>query len=325
MKTVIYSCCFVPCEWIVAHELQPRKIMPGGCPPDATGSIEGICTYVRAFADSVCADKHADAVVVTTVCDQMRRVPELIARISDIPIFLMNVPCTWGTSESWRLYVEELERLGKFLVRLGGKSPPGNRLSEVMLQYEALRLQLADSRQTAPSKQYARGILAIAEGNPLAHIGDDFARDAAGIPVGIVGGELRSDDLKVFDMVEHTGGRIVLDATDTGERTLPGSFDRRNIRSDPLMELANAYFGTIPHVFRRPNSGLYEYLKLQILERGIRGIIFRRYQWCDIWNAELQRLRDWAGVPILDLDLGCEGDDLARSAGRVEALMEMLD
>ena len=94
--------------------------------------------------------------------------------------------------------------------------------------------------------------------------------------------------------VSDLGGRIVLDATESGELGLAGPIDRRHVDDDPLGELASAYFGHIPHPFRRPNSAFYSYMARELPSRGVRGILFRRYVWCDTWHGELGRLREWA-------------------------------
>ena len=62
-------------------------------------------------------------------------------------------------------------------------------------------------------------------------------------------------DYAFFDLVERAGGRVVLDATEGGERTLPRPFDPARLAADPFEELADAYFDAIPDAFRRPNSG----------------------------------------------------------------------
>ena len=80
-----------------------------------------------------------------------------------------------------------------------------------------------------------------------------------------------------------------------------------------------------PHAFRRPNSGLYEWLARELPARDVRGIIFRRFAWCDLWHAELQRLKEWTPLPVLEIDAG--PDDAAapnRVEGRIEAFLEML-
>ncbi len=309
MKKAAYSCAYVPAEWIAAHRLQPVRVQPSSRAADAVGEREGVCHYLRWFVNTVSQAAHthtgaiapgpcgiaADAVVVTTVCDQMRRSPELISLFSGVPVFLMHVPATWQSPASMKYYIDELVRLGDFLVGIGGVKPSDDELAAVMLEYE--------------QKRQARG---------------DNDEKTGGVPLAIVGGELTGDDSAIADIVRRCGGRIALDATDFGQRTIPGRFDRRNIRKSPLIELASAYFGAIPHAFCRPNSELFRYLRREIDAHGIRGIIFRRYQWCDIWNAELPRLREWAGVPVLDLDGAEDGHETARLTGRVQAFMEML-
>ena len=132
-------------------------------------------------------------------------------------------------------------------------------------------------------------------------------------------------DYELFDLVERSGGRIVLDATEGGERTMPRRFDPARVAADPVAELADAYFDGIVDAFRRPNSGLYEWLGRQLAARSVRGIIFRRFAWCDLWHAELQQLKQFTRMPVLDID--ASPDDTAaatRTEGRIEAFLEML-
>ncbi|OHB78680.1 MAG: hypothetical protein A2Z25_11645 [Planctomycetes bacterium RBG_16_55_9] len=146
-----------------------------------------------------------------------------------------------------------------------------------------------------------------------------------GVPLAMVGGPLMRQDFELFDMIEQSGGRIVLDATETGERGMCAPFDRRRLRDEPLMELAEAYFSSIQDASRRPNSELYKWLKRELSGRGVQGIIFRRYVWCDIWHAELGRLKDWAALPVLDVDTAGDNDtDHHRTANRIRAFLEML-
>jgi benzoyl-CoA reductase/2-hydroxyglutaryl-CoA dehydratase subunit BcrC/BadD/HgdB len=123
--------------------------------------------------------------------------------------------------------------------------------------------------------------------------------------------------------VEKYGGQVVLDASTTGERTEPGLFDRRRLQDDPLMELCQAYFGSIPDAFRRPNSELYKWLKHHIADRKVRGIIFLRYLWCDTWHAEVKRLKEWTPLPVLDLEHGDEErSNRQRTTLRIQAFLE---
>ncbi len=139
-----------------------------------------------------------------------------------------------------------------------------------------------------------------------------------GIPLAVLGGPLLDPDYELFDLVEQLGGRVVLDATEGGERTLPRRSIRKRVAADPMQELADAYFDTIPDAFRRPNNRLYEWLASELAARQVRGIIFRRYVWCDLWHAELHRLRQWSSLPVLEIDAVRE-DTGGRTACKAES------
>ncbi|MFH1717717.1 MAG: 2-hydroxyacyl-CoA dehydratase family protein, partial [Planctomycetota bacterium] len=117
MKTIIYTCPYVPAEWIAAHGLRASRLLLNGA-DSALGlaRIEGICPYVRSFIGEVMGNTHAGAVVVTTVCDQMRRGFDILTARCELPGFLMNVPSTWQSPAAQKLYMDELKRLGRFLV-----------------------------------------------------------------------------------------------------------------------------------------------------------------------------------------------------------------
>lgn len=332
MKTIVYTCPFVPAEWIAAHGLRPSRILPGAT--TAPGAAAGTCPYAHAFLDEVSAPPSADAVVVTTVCDQMRRGAERIARYASV--FLMNVPATWQTAAPQRLYADEVRRLGLFLTRLGGTPPSMDALAETMRRYDAARSRLRAARGCLSPRRYSE---AIAEFHRAG--GADFVpppeaaspgaaprgsgrRKARGVPLAIVGGPLRGSDFGVFDQIEECGGQVVLDATESGELSLPAPMDRRRVGEDPLAELASMYFGQIPHPFRRPNSQLYQWLGRELAQRGARGILFRRYVWCDLWHAELQRMKEWTALGVADLDVTDTANTVIRTSERIGSLIEML-
>ncbi len=336
-KTIIYTCPYVPAEWIAAHGLRPRRLIP--LPMDEASAIpraEGLCPYARAFAGDVIAGNEADGIVVTTVCDQMRRVFDLLTRRVSTPAFLLNVPSTWQTVAAQRLYVDELKRLGRFLVRLGGHEPDAEELTQVMLEYENAEVHTpsppAGGRWVAPPHSFdgvdsGHQVGCAPHTSSLLHGGHGVRctpYDCHGVPIAVVGGPLMQRDQVLFDIIGECGGHVVLDATETGQRGRRPAFDRRALVEDPLLELARAYF-SIPDASRRPNSELYTWLKRELGQSGARGIIFHHYVWCDLWRAEVGRLREWVGLPVLDLDSdGHSETNVVRSRGRIRAFMEML-
>ena len=90
-------------------------------------ALRGACAYAGAVVDAAERGLDAAALVLTTVCDQMRYAAAEIERRGRQPVFLFQVPSTWQTAVARQMYLEELRRLGKFLVQLGGRSPSGGR------------------------------------------------------------------------------------------------------------------------------------------------------------------------------------------------------
>ncbi|MHC4155579.1 MAG: 2-hydroxyacyl-CoA dehydratase [Planctomycetota bacterium] len=328
MKTIIYTCPYVPAEWIAAHGLHPSRVMPGSTDSASLlARTEGVCPYVRNFIGEVVKDERAAGVIVTTVCDQMRRAFDVLVRECELPAFLMNVPNTWQSVASHELYVDELKRLSRFLIRQGGEPPSNDALAEIMLEYDAARASILAARENLSARQYAETIAALGREGPGNMLNNVAIGEPAigGVPLAIVGNPLMKQDFDMFDMVEQSGGRIVFDATETGERGMCAPFDHRRVHDDPLTELANTYFGSIQDASRRPNDELYEWLAGELIGRTVRGIIFRRYVWCDMWHAELRRLKDRVRLPVLDIDTAGDYEtEENRTAGRIRAFLEML-
>ena len=327
MRSVLYSSPFIPAEWIAAHGLRPARIMPPDCAKRPAPG-EGFCPYARAFLEAATGAPEAAAVIFTTECDQMRRSAERAEFFErEMPVFLLPVPAPWRTSKARRLYMEELLRLGRFLVRLGGARPTDRDLVRSLLAFDAARAALHAARGRLSPRRFSEAIARFhrngsfeedREGPPAE------ARRLRGIPVALVGGPLLEPHLELFDRVEEGGGTVALDATTTGERTLAVPFDRRTLREAPFDTLVAAYFDRIPDAFRRPNSLLYSWLKEKFVERGIRGILFKRYTWCDTWHGEARRMQEWSHLPLIEIDTGDEARIPEGTASRIRAFLEIL-
>jgi benzoyl-CoA reductase/2-hydroxyglutaryl-CoA dehydratase subunit BcrC/BadD/HgdB len=335
MNTVGYVSPFVPPEWIAAHGLRPVWLTLDRTVAHANDATHrGICPFAAALVANLTHGVTPPALVLTTVCDQMRYVSAYLDTTRSNPPFLLNVPSTWQGPASRRLYGEELRRLGRFLVQAGGSKPtPSQIVSTIQRYYDrrtvALEMRpkmsarrwsetLVDLRSDAPADTLTGRDSVLVDSNQSGYSND-------GIPLALIGGPLLAQDGDFLEMVERAGGRIVVDASEGGERTLPSPVDRGRLENDPFDELVRIYFDTIPDVFRRPNTGLYEWLDEHASARKVRGIVLRRYPFCDFWHAELFRLRQWSKVPVLDIDVatGKEGES-SRTMGRIEAFLEML-
>lgn len=316
MTTVGYSSPFIPPEWILAHGLTPRRIIPTSGGPSA--GLQGMCPFAHGLASEMQSPTPpADAFILATTCDQMRRMGDLLGG-SAPPHFLLNVPATWQTPTAASVYLSELHRLGGFLERLGGQRPGDDALREIMIAQEKSRQSLLVRRPMLSARQFIEACLGQRV-TPLPH------ERPAGIRLAVIGGPFTVEGLGVLDEIERQGGQVVLDAGELGERTFPARFNRHRLIDDPLGELARAYFGSIADAFRRPDTLLHEYLARETELRRVRGMVLVRQVWCDQWLAQACRLRESMGhLPLLDLDISHPTGSAASLATRVGSFLEIL-
>ena len=316
MKTIAYSSPYVPAEWIEAHGLQSRRLRPlatDGSRLHAT--TRGVCPYAAVLVANAVSQ---DAIILTTVCDQMRYAASLLTLQNRVPVFLLNVPSTWQTSAARQLYRAELQRLGRFLTTLGGTAPTDSELTSKMLAH----VPHHNCEAGQANRCHDESSVAAGCHRPV-HTGNENQQD--NVPVAVVGGPLLAGDDRFWDLIEQAGGRVAIDATEDSPRTSPRPFAPPRSVSEPFDELADAYFDGIVDPFQRPNNRFYDWFGRQLAAKSVQGIILRRYLWCDLWHAELQRMREWSKLPVLEIDIGL--DDTAspnRMQGRIEAFFETL-
>lgn len=282
---------------------------------------------MRLFINEAATSSYTSGIIITTLCDQMRRSFDIMTGKCNIPVFLMNVPKTSQNPAAFILYQDELKRLGQFLVSLGGLKASNEKLARTMLEYDDMRKGLLSAAGSLSLRKFSEAIAEFNQNGKCKIKPAVRSKKMAkpGKPVAIVGGPLLKEDFSLFDCIEKTGGFVALDASETGERGLPSLFDRKKIHNNPLNILANAYIGYIPDASLRPNDKLYDWLSRKITERNIRGIIFRRFVWCDSWHAELYQLKHKFGLPVLDIEVSGEDKKLpTQTIGRINAFLEML-
>jgi benzoyl-CoA reductase/2-hydroxyglutaryl-CoA dehydratase subunit BcrC/BadD/HgdB len=322
MKRVLFTCAFVPPEWIEAHGLEPYRVWPTG--HHLSQARAGTCLYAASYADHASQIPGAIATIYTTVCDQMRRRSEHNTAADHAHVFLLNVPSTWQRPAAQKLYETELARLGRFLCRVGGQSPSSDLLVQIMQRRQNEREMIRHARSRLSARQHCQAWIDHFQGRPLRFPPTRPSVSLRSCPVALVGGPLVLAALELLDHIEQFGGEIMLDATESGEFCLPCQYRHPQLEECPLAELADAYFGGIPHPSRRPNDWFYQCLRREFEARGVRGILFFRYPWCDIWHAELQRVREETALPVLDLDLAEPSERKCQAVGRIQAFMEML-
>ncbi len=330
-RRVLYSSPFVPAEWIAAHGFVPSRYQPetGEARPGLPSAM-GVCPYAQSFLGAA-SRTDAAAVVFTTACDQMRRAADYLDLLAGKDAFVLQVPATWQTATAKEMYREDLLRLSHYLVRRGGQPPSRLALLLAMRHQANGRASLLEYRTAGVSARQFAEITArfLSENSlpprppaPASHTSRADATNAARLA--LVGGPLLPTHFALFDLIESFGGRVVLDATETGERGLLPVIPLTPQPPDPFAALVDAYFDGIPDVFQRPNRRLYDWLARRLKERQTQGIVVWRYSWCDLWHAEVERMRSQLGLPVLDLDAG-DSHELTRALRqRVQAFLELL-
>ncbi len=294
-RTIIYSSPYVPSEWIEAHGLVPCRFEPSASPANGFIGIQaGVCPFMAAFMNGLAGKRNGAGVILTTACDQFRRAFDLLPPGGALPVFLMNMPATWQSAAARDLYADEVRRLGCFLESAGGQASGDGDLRAALLRRET-----RDARHRRLERK----------------------PDVSGAaPVAVIGGPMTRGQRRLLDWIGELGGRVAVDGTEAGSRTRPAPVDRDRLRANPFDAMLDAY-GAIPDVFRRPNGAFYDWLARETA--GVRGVIVLRQVWCDLWHAEVGRIRERSRVPVLDLDMN-EDRLSTRLRLRLEAFMEVI-
>ena len=320
MPIINYSSPFVPAEWIAAHGLTPRRVVLGAA--DCTDTVAEACAYARQVAAAASDTHDAAAVIVGATCDQMRRAAEDAVADARMPVFIMHVPATWQTDTARALFDAELGRMSRLLERCGGTAPSPDALRTTMQTFDAARARLHAARASMAPRTFAAALLEFHETNAVGELKTCTA-EPRGVPIALLGGPLLREHYALWNAIEAAGGFVALDATENGERTLPAPFSPDAMADNPRADLVRAYFDTIPDMFRRPDTLLHAWLANMVRARGVRGIVCVRHTWCDHWHAEIARVKESLGLPVLDLELQDHGPgNDTRALSRLQAFME---
>jgi hypothetical protein len=156
---VILTSPWIPAEWVRAHGLPAAGVWSAEQLPRLGPALAaGVCAFAERIV-RLAESQPGAAVVFASTCDQLRRGFDAAVFHGQSRSFLFNVPATLSPAAR-RMYREELERLGRFLVVQGGVAPPGERLQREMLEGDgqrAARLAAAVARKAPKGEIQAAG------------------------------------------------------------------------------------------------------------------------------------------------------------------------
>jgi hypothetical protein len=259
-------------------------------------------------------------VIFTTACDQMRRGFDAAFHYGNQRAFLFNLPATWQTPAAKEMFRSELARLSRFLLTLGGVRPSSSKLQHEMERSADARQSLIDLAPVSSAREFVEALDRFHRDGSLLPLPE--IANANKVPLALVGGPFTTSHWHLFDEIESAGGRVVLNATETGERSLSPTFKLGD--SDPFAALVDGYCDHMADVFQRPNTRLYSWLKARLASRHVRGIVLWHFTGCDLWRAEAESLREAFGLPVLVLEVGGESGNAPRELTRLQAFVETL-
>jgi benzoyl-CoA reductase/2-hydroxyglutaryl-CoA dehydratase subunit BcrC/BadD/HgdB len=282
----------------------------------------GCCAFAEAVVKF--AEARGDAVVVfPTTCDQLRRGYDAVGAAARSRTFLFNVPATWQTPAAKALYRSELQRLGKFLAEWGGQAPTPESLRRWMQEYSRARQHLLEAAPARSARDFAEAVARFHWEGPCA-LPQPAAGEEGGnqVSLALVGGPFLRSHWQLLEVIERAGGRVVLNGTEAGERSLGPVFVAGS--SDPFEALVNGWFEGMADAFQRPNTPLYDWLRPRLAARSVKGIVLWHFTSCDLWRAEAQSLREACGMPVLLLETDEQPGISPRELNRVQAFVETL-
>jgi benzoyl-CoA reductase/2-hydroxyglutaryl-CoA dehydratase subunit BcrC/BadD/HgdB len=315
---------WIPAEWLKAHGFVPRGLWSTAASVRSAWQAQGVCAFAQSCLDAV--EARPDSLFIfDSSCDQMRRSHDTREAHRE-RTFLFNLPATWRTPVARQMFRAELERLSRWLVSRGGQMAEREAVLDIIAQYRAGRGQLLRAVESCSARQFVEAVAQFHADGSVRLPPNPAQPPGARIPLALLGAHLPAGHWELLDAIEHQGGRIALNATDSGERTLLDSEETASPAGadDPAEILTRRFIASSREVFQRPNTRFYHWVEEQIRLRRIRGIVLWTQVNCDLWRAEAQSMKEVFCRPLCLLEednvTGCS----PRNLSRIQAFLEQL-
>ena len=344
---------YVPEELIYASGAIPMRLVRGGDPEPlaaAAGDMDRIlCPFSRAqYGYRVLEEESryqmVDLLVSAITCQHMRRVADVWDLYTDVEVFRIGVPHAYNTEAGLNYYLEMLKRLkGKLETFLGIKIEEA-RLKEAVILYNRMRELLKEISFLRKNKVTAitgrnffklmhssfyldpEEMVEILE-SLLAQLKKNGNKEEKGNHrILLTGNMLAVGDYKAIDMIEETGGSVVIEQFCGGVRHY---LDNINLEGDLLEAIAKRYLqGRAPCAFMRPSRERIDLTAKLAKDFEVDGVIWYQLRYCDTYNMEyfyFNNIMKELGFPVLQLESEYDVEERGRLMNRVESFMESLE
>jgi benzoyl-CoA reductase/2-hydroxyglutaryl-CoA dehydratase subunit BcrC/BadD/HgdB len=322
-KRIGYMCSYIPIEILAATGLQPYCLLHGDYELMQQGTAHAridACPLVRANMAHIIQNAGLYAALVgATGCDMARRLFDIIAEKTDIPVFLIHVPRT----DNYQIYSDEIDWLIQQLDRVSILSIH----DEIVKQIEqwqhtreilrALDIKRADrpSRFTTTDFHrlactYYKGI--PAETYPASEKTTDRPR------VYMVGSEISYESEGFLSLLES-------DLSIVGDNVCGLSqFLNVHINTKSISGIKQTYYQQTPCIYQRPNQRFYDDIMIQLESRSCDGVIGFTLDYCDGYEFELKKMEQTFGLPVLRIRGDYADEKTSQLRTRIAAFGELL-
>jgi len=354
-KAIGYLCSFVPLEFITAAGCIPFRIRGDIHEPVTKGDslLETIvCPFIRSCFDLCVKDRYdyLSGIVIPHGCDSMVRSYSVWSYSLNFPYFhFINTPSVVKES-SHEFFKEELQSYRKGLEAFTGKTISDEDLREAIGLHNENREKtkaLYEFRKSDPPMLSARELhkivtvgasLPVTEANALfdevlAELGRRTEAPVKKGPRILLDGPC-VDHLSIADIVEESGGNVVIDTTCMGTRDLWPLADEDG---DPVASLARRYLDKLncPKTYRDNTAGTFagdaadrfDDIGARAKDFAVDGAVLYLYKFCDPFGFEVPARKAYyesLDIPLLCLEDTYSAGTIGQLKTRIQAFLEMI-
>lgn len=345
-------CAFTPKELIAAAGAIPVSLCSGtntAIPAAEAHLPRNLCplikaSYGHALSDS-CPYLHmADFLLADATCDGKKKMFELLADIK--PLYMLQLPQTAETPESFSYWLEELYRVRRLLEQRTKRTITDENIIAQISTYNTLRTTICEVFELN------KGEIPLLYGHEIDRITSmagfecNLETRIAEMRQAIVDARLRMDDplfvkdmrhrprilltgcpstnKKVLALIEENGGVVVAMENCGGLKTAGFPV---NEEGNPMESLARRYLNTACACMS-PNHRRIDILKSLIDEYRIDGVIELTWEGCHTYNSEAFHIEmvvtGHFHRPYLHITTDYSDNDTGQLKTRIEAFLEML-
>ena len=285
-----------------------------------------------------------DLLVAPITCQHIKKAAEIIEYFGDVEIFKLGIPHQYDADFEVEYYVNRLKDLKDTLQEITGNEVTNGKLGEAIDLYNKIRellkkisLLRSSSRQYISATDFFKLNQATLIADPLymvdlldsvyQELKEQEATDTADSPrLMLIGPNIAYDDYKVIELVESSGGNIVIEEICEGIRYYWRTIEQGD---DPFQSLARGYLvDRVPGAFLRASSKKRLDFALELIsEFKATAVIWYELLNCETYDSEsyyFEREMSQRDIPVLILGAGYGQTDSEQLKIRTSAFIEMV-